>query len=955
MDSIKKLSLKIQETITRSSRVKMWPATITGDGSKTGYSKVKFTNGMEMDVLNLRMSSVNGLKVRVGYDPIMPELLQVLGLREEINVGGGGGGNWNYHIPNHHGNHEYPGPDTVWMQGKQFLPLAVMPKSGLTVRVYGTTVKTSTGWSQIAYQDLDLTDHYAETDYLRDTIYVLIELLADGTLHLVDGATPVALSTLRASDIPEPSAADARPIAAVRRSTHNQDEIKSDVRAGQVNDIVDLRWGLLAEGLTDAPADGTTYGRKDNSWVEVASTLIDHDHSAAGAGGTTLQFAKDIFRFGFVVNYAGTQETTIAFDGTNTFTLAPTGTTWSYYRAGIKYTITGSKTVTLAVSPPAARGKYYIYIDATDGTLTASTSGWNLRDTKVPVASIAWNNALTPKFKMSDERHSCAMDRRYHWEHHYSEGSEAIVSPVLSGYSVAPVSPTDTDNTFAIAESSMADEDMYHVLAALADGNGTTAQYMTTYPATGAFDWALSAVPFKYGTYIQYNNAGTMADGQSGKYYNWYFLMTNFDGDGRFEFLPGKAEYANLAAAQAETFQSLTKTNLPLDEYIACYQITYYANSSYATKGKCRMAAEPKFISISASGASASGSADHEALSGLLGGAPNDHYHLTGTQATDLTDGGASTLHKHSHTNMDDIGTNTHATIDTHLASTANPHGVTAAQAGAVPNDGWIATTLTGTPRTQAYTNDPAAGANITLNMVNTSGFAAGDYVWVSSSAGGEMARIASVVANTSITVDNLTLNHTTTTPLVAAYWFTPSADPTAYLQKGDKLKFTQSTTKYYYVVAVTASVVTLAPTTDYTPSATAISAIYYSNIESPFGFQPWCNYVPSYSASGSMTFTSVTTTAAKYILMNSNTVFVIVNGTGTTGGTAATNLSATPPIASDGVGVNMACTTRDATSGGAALGTGRIATNLLVSKADISNYGLGSGRIMFISGLYTF
>ena len=36
------------------------------------------------------------------------------------------------------------------------------------------------------------------------------------------------------------------------------------------------------------------------------------------------------------------------------------------------------------------------------------------------------------------------------------------------------------------------------------------------------------------------------------------------------------------------------------------------------------------------------------------------------------------------HTAIQNIGTNTHAQIDTHLASTANPHSVTAAQAGAI-------------------------------------------------------------------------------------------------------------------------------------------------------------------------------------------------------------------------------------------------------------------------------
>lgn len=40
---------------------------------------------------------------------------------------------------------------------------------------------------------------------------------------------------------------------------------------------------------------------------------------------------------------------------------------------------------------------------------------------------------------------------------------------------------------------------------------------------------------------------------------------------------------------------------------------------------------------------------------------------LTMTALTDLTDGGATTLHKHSHTGLDDIGTTTHADIDAYI------------------------------------------------------------------------------------------------------------------------------------------------------------------------------------------------------------------------------------------------------------------------------------------------
>lgn len=53
--------------------------------------------------------------------------------------------------------------------------------------------------------------------------------------------------------------------------------------------------------------------------------------------------------------------------------------------------------------------------------------------------------------------------------------------------------------------------------------------------------------------------------------------------------------------------------------------------------------------------------------------------------------------------NVSNVGTNSHATIDTHLASTSNPHSVTAAQAVAIPESGWIEVAATWT-RTGNYT-----------------------------------------------------------------------------------------------------------------------------------------------------------------------------------------------------------------------------------------------------------
>jgi hypothetical protein len=69
------------------------------------------------------------------------------------------------------------------------------------------------------------------------------------------------------------------------------------------------------------------------------------------------------------------------------------------------------------------------------------------------------------------------------------------------------------------------------------------------------------------------------------------------------------------------------------------------------------------------------------------------------------------------------------------------------------------------------------------------------------------------------------------------------SVDLTGILGVGDKLKLTQTTVKYYYVIAITSSLITVAINTDYVVANAAITAPYYSHVESPFGFPQWFNY----------------------------------------------------------------------------------------------------------------
>lgn len=160
-------------------------------------------------------------------------------------------------------------------------------------------------------------------------------------------------------------------------------------------------------------------------------------------------------------------------------------------------------------------------------------------------------------------------------------------------------------------------------------------------------------------------------------------------------------------------------------------------------------------------------------------------------------------------------------------------------------SDGWIPDSNTWSVRSQAYTNDPAAGQLITLNMTDTSKFSVGAGVIVSSSAGSEMAIVTSLVLNTSITVTYLALNHTTTTPVVTAFAFGTSTDETANIKKGDLVKFTQSTVKYLLVSSITSTVITFVPTSDYLITSGAISETYYSHLPNPIGAPNYYASVP--------------------------------------------------------------------------------------------------------------
>ena len=226
------------------------------------------------------------------------------------------------------------------------------------------------------------------------------------------------------------------------------------------------------------------------------------------------------------------------------------------------------------------------------------------------------------------------MFKRQHYYEHNTFGTRFLGGGVPSGYTINPAAGAvvDTDNTFAISEAQIMDEDIINTCSALPDPDGTSTDYTIFYrdsPTTWV--WLLSAVPFPYsGTYIQWDNNGVLTTGVNTNYYNSYLLYANIQSQARFVIVPGRGNFGSLVTAQAEDVSQFDWTGLGISEFVVAYQFTWHAANASTSKGKVRLAIAPVRINTNfVISASAAITPNHNSLVGLQGGAINEFYHLT--------------------------------------------------------------------------------------------------------------------------------------------------------------------------------------------------------------------------------------------------------------------------------------------------------------------------------------
>ncbi len=102
----------------------------------------------------------------------------------------------------------------------------------------------------------------------------------------------------------------------------------------------------------------------------------------------------------------------------------------------------------------------------------------------------------------------------------------------------------------------------------------------------------------------------------------------------------------------------------------------------------------------------------------------------------------------------------------------------------------------------------------------------------------------------------------------------------------GDKIKLTQTTVKYFYIVGVADTLLTIMGGNDYTLTNATISDNYYSHQQSPIGFPSVLFYTPTYTPE-SGTYTSIRN-LERYFSLNGGMVTVVCAFDGTCSGTPA-------------------------------------------------------------------
>lgn len=125
-----------------------------------------------------------------------------------------------------------------------------------------------------------------------------------------------------------------------------------------------------------------------------------------------------------------------------------------------------------------------------------------------------------------------------------------------------------------------------------------------------------------------------------------------------------------------------------------------------------------------------------------------------------------------------------------------------------------------------------------------------------------------------------------------SATTITVATGATARFQKGDKLKVTNVTVKYFYITSVADTVLTVTGGSDYTLESAVITSPYLSRVDKPFGFPRYFNHTMVLDG-----WSGTPTQASKFSISGGGAVTFSVYITGTSDETTGAGTTFTLPV----------------------------------------------------------
>ena len=385
--------------------------------------------------------------------------------------------------------------------------------------------------------------------------------------------------------------------------------LTSKFKIGESGDLREVVTTTHAQTLLNKTIDADSNTLSNIELDNLKSSAIDLDDTLSTADDTKVPTSLTVKNYvdskvvSFEEIFQDTSEPTgildlsessISFDDVNRrFSISPTGSTFSYYIAGTKYTVSSTKTLDINNTD----GMHHIYIDET-GSLVESDNfdPEVLLKSNCYLCAVYWNSSEQLSVYVADERHGITMDWATHAHFHTAFGAQYISGLALSNINSDQNGSLDSHAQISVDNGRIRDEDFLHIIqSGLPQTLAPIANVPLLYRKGANSVWSkIPATNFPVTTTgtgrAAYNEwTGTefkLTEVSNNNYVLTHLYATNGINNPIFAII-GANEYQTVSAARAGANEEINQVgDLPFEEVVPIASIILQTSNSYTNSVK---------------------------------------------------------------------------------------------------------------------------------------------------------------------------------------------------------------------------------------------------------------------------------------------------------------------------------------------------------------------------------